>query len=142
VFDAADVAAITCRDRDDGWKLAGSALPAQEPEIRRLLGGAWGASDAPRRALPLAELPDLGDVLRGDARGRQSPGDITYHVNQSAGIQFAAIAAAVVDGAVEAGLGLSLPDELFSTGEPRRLVDSAVPAGSAAGSTTTEASTT
>jgi hypothetical protein len=119
----ADVAVVTCRDRADGWKLAGAALPAQQPRIRQLLGGDWGAS--PESAL--SRLADLPSVMRRAVRGRTTDGEITYHVNQSAGIQFAGIAAAVLDGAHERGLGTQLPDELFSTRKPRRIVDHAEP---------------
>ena len=128
VLDAADVAVVTCNDRDDGWQLRGADVPVQRERVRALLGGSWGGTAAGGIGPRLAGVPSLGDVLTGAEPGRRSPGEITYHVNQSAGIQFAAIAAAVLAGATELGLGTQLPDELFTTLEPPRLADRPVPA--------------
>ncbi len=61
------------------------------------------------------KIREIGEVVSGRAKGRQSPKDITLHKNQSAGIQFAVAAKRVYEAAKAKGLGRELPDDLFLT---------------------------
>jgi alanine dehydrogenase len=65
------------------------------------------------------ELPDLADLLAGEAQGRSSGGkgarEITCFVNNvGTGLQFAAAGAFVLDKARAQGVGKELPDDWFS----------------------------
>jgi ornithine cyclodeaminase/alanine dehydrogenase-like protein (mu-crystallin family) len=56
----------------------------------------------------------FGDVIEGKARGRTSPGQITYSERGNIqGAQFFAVAAAVYEAARRAGLGRELPTDWF-----------------------------
>lgn len=60
-------------------------------------------------------FPDLGQLLSGQAEGRQSPREITCFVNNvGTGLQFAAAGAFVLNKARAQGVGQELPDDWFS----------------------------
>lgn len=114
---------ITCHDRGDGWNLRGRSLPSQADQIAALMGGAWsprwtqdGAASA-----RVATAPDLGDLLAGRGPGRAGDREVTWHLNQSASVQFPAIAWITACKAREHGRGTELPDRLFTTVPPGEL---------------------
>jgi ornithine cyclodeaminase/alanine dehydrogenase-like protein (mu-crystallin family) len=60
------------------------------------------------------EFPDLADVLAGQAKGRQSPREITCFMNNvGTGLQFAAAGAYVLRKARAERVGTELPDDWF-----------------------------
>lgn len=62
------------------------------------------------------QLHELGEVVTGKARPRQSPDDITlFKNNHGMGIQFAASARLIYEEALKQGAGTQLPSELFHT---------------------------
>ena len=62
------------------------------------------------------QLQELGEVVTGKARPRQSPDDITLFKNNTGmGIQFAASARLLYEEARKQGVGTELPSELFLT---------------------------
>jgi len=62
------------------------------------------------------QLYELGEVVTGRAKPRQSPGDVTlFKNNHGMGIQFAASARLLYDEARRQGVGIELPSELFTT---------------------------
>lgn len=62
-----------------------------------------------------SRYPDLGELLAGKARGRQSEKEITCFANNvGSGLQFAAAGAAVLRKAREMSIGTELPDDWFS----------------------------
>ena len=62
------------------------------------------------------QLQELGEVVTGKARPRQSPDDITlFKNNHGMGIQFAASARLLYEEARKQGVGTQLPSELFLT---------------------------
>ncbi len=62
------------------------------------------------------QLQELGEVVTGKARPRQSPDDITlFKNNHGMGIQFAASARLIYEEALKQGAGTQLPSELFMT---------------------------
>jgi len=62
------------------------------------------------------QLHELGDVVAGKVRLRQSPQDITlFKNNHGMGIQFAASARLIYEEAKKKGVGTQLPSELFLT---------------------------
>ena len=69
------------------------------------------------RGLVKAEdLHELGDLVNGKCRGRQSDKEITFFKNNTGmGIQFAVTARKMYDKAKEKGIGTELPLELFMT---------------------------
>lgn len=57
---------------------------------------------------------ELGDLLNGRARGRDSPDEITHHINNNGcGMQFAAAGARILANARRMGLGVELPGDYF-----------------------------
>lgn len=61
-----------------------------------------------------ASMVELGDILNGRATGRESPDEITHHVNNNGcGMQFAAAGARVIRNARRMGLGYELPGDFF-----------------------------
>ena len=63
----------------------------------------------------IGRYPDLGDLLAGRARGRESPQQITCFVNNvGSGLQFAAAGALLLRKARETRVGTELPDDWFS----------------------------
>ena len=72
--------------------------------------------DRLERGLVKAEdLHELGELVNGNCRGRQSEQEITFFNNTGMGIQFAVTARKMYDKAKEKGLGTELPLELFMT---------------------------
>ena len=73
--------------------------------------------DRLERGLVKAEdLHELGDLVNGNCRGRQSDKEITFFKNNTGmGIQFAVTARKMYDKAKEKGIGTELPLELFMT---------------------------
>ena len=73
--------------------------------------------DRLERGLVKAEdLRELGELVNGDCRGRQSEQEITFFKNNTGmGIQFAVTARKMYDKAKEKGIGTELPLELFMT---------------------------
>ena len=73
--------------------------------------------DRLERGLVKAEdLHELGELVNGDCRGRQSEQEITFFKNNTGmGIQFAVTARKMYDKAREKGIGTELPLELFMT---------------------------
>jgi alanine dehydrogenase len=73
--------------------------------------------DRLERGLVKAEdLHELGELVNGNCRGRQSEQEITFFKNNTGmGIQFAVTARKMYDKAKEKGLGTELPLELFMT---------------------------
>jgi alanine dehydrogenase len=73
--------------------------------------------DRLERGLVKAEdLHELGELLNGKCRGRQSDQEITFFKNNTGmGIQFAATARKMYEKAREKGIGTELPLELFMT---------------------------
>ena len=73
--------------------------------------------DRLERGLVKAEdLHELGELVNGDCRGRQSEQEITFFKNNTGmGIQFAVTARKMYDKAKEKGIGTELPLELFMT---------------------------
>jgi alanine dehydrogenase len=73
--------------------------------------------DRLERGLVKAEdLHELGDLVNGNCRGRQSDKEITFFKNNTGmGIQFAVTARKMYDKAREKGIGTELPLELFMT---------------------------
>ncbi len=62
------------------------------------------------------DLHELGDLVNGNCRGRQSEKEITFFKNNTGmGIQFAVTARKMYDKAKEKGIGTELPLELFMT---------------------------
>ena len=62
------------------------------------------------------QLHEVGEVVTGKAKPRQSPDDITLFKNNTGmGIQFAASARLLYDEARRQGVGTELPPELFTT---------------------------
>jgi alanine dehydrogenase len=59
-------------------------------------------------------MVELGDILNGRAKGRESPDEITHHINNNGcGMQFAAAGARVLANARRMGLGFELPGDFF-----------------------------
>jgi alanine dehydrogenase len=57
---------------------------------------------------------ELGDLLNGRAAGRQSPDEITHHINNNGcGMQFAAAGARILANARRMGLGVELSGDYF-----------------------------
>ena len=73
--------------------------------------------DRLERGLVKAEdLHELGELVNGDCRSRQSEQEITFFKNNTGmGIQFAVTARKMYDKAKEKGIGTELPLELFMT---------------------------
>jgi len=73
--------------------------------------------DRLERGLVKAEdLHELGDLVNGNCRGRESDKEITFFKNNTGmGIQFAVTARKMYDKAREKGIGTELPLELFMT---------------------------
>ena len=73
--------------------------------------------DRLERGLVKAEdLHELGELVNGNCRGRQSEKEITFFKNNTGmGIQFAVTARKMYDKAREKGIGTELPLELFMT---------------------------
>lgn len=73
--------------------------------------------DRLERGLVKAEdLHELGDLVNGNCRGRQSDKEITFFKNNTGmGIQFAATARKMYEKAREKGVGTELPLDLFMT---------------------------
>jgi len=73
--------------------------------------------DRLERGLVKAEdLHELGELLNGKCRGRESDQEITFFKNNTGmGIQFAATARKMYDKAKEKGIGTELPLDLFMT---------------------------
>jgi alanine dehydrogenase len=62
------------------------------------------------------DLHELGDLVNGNCRGRESDKEITFFKNNTGmGIQFAVTARKMYDKAKEKGIGTELPLELFMT---------------------------
>jgi alanine dehydrogenase len=62
------------------------------------------------------DLHELGELVNGNCRGRQSAQEITFFKNNTGmGIQFAVTARKMYDKAKEKGIGTELPLELFMT---------------------------
>ena len=75
--------------------------------------GARGWWNEPGR--DFAAYPDLGQLVAGLTAGRQRADEVTCFVNNvGLGLQFAAAGALVLEKARQAGIGHTLPDELFS----------------------------
>ena len=71
--------------------------------------------DHPPRALHWADFPDLGELVVGKTRGRQSDRDITLFLNSTGvGAQFTSIAHLIYEKAMAAGLGTEIPSGLFT----------------------------
>jgi len=59
-------------------------------------------------------MVELGDIVNGRVRGRESRDEITHHVNNNGcGMQFAAAGARVLANARRMGLGTELPGDFF-----------------------------
>ena len=56
---------------------------------------------------------ELGDLLAGKVAGRTSPKQITFHINASAGVQFAALGGKILENARKKGLGHEVPTDWF-----------------------------
>ena len=57
---------------------------------------------------------ELGDLLNGRAKGRESPDEITHHINNNGcGMQFAAAGARILANARRMGLGVELSGDYF-----------------------------
>lgn len=71
--------------------------------------------DHPPRELDWNDFPDLGELVTGKARGRQSDRDITLFLNSTGvGAQFTAVAHLIFEKARARGLGTEIPSELFT----------------------------
>jgi alanine dehydrogenase len=69
-----------------------------------------------RGLIKAEELHELGELLTGQCRGRQSEQEITFFKNNTGmGIQFAVTARKMYEKAKEKGIGTELPLELFMT---------------------------
>jgi ornithine cyclodeaminase/alanine dehydrogenase-like protein (mu-crystallin family) len=69
-----------------------------------------------RGLIKAEDLHELGDLLNGNCRGRQSDTEITFFKNNTGmGIQFAATARKMYEKAREKGIGTELPLDLFMT---------------------------
>jgi ornithine cyclodeaminase/alanine dehydrogenase-like protein (mu-crystallin family) len=76
------------------------------------------AGDLPgvRREKPRdwSRFPEIGDLISGRARGRTSPDEITFFLNNiGTGVQFAAVGHAVLTRSREMGLGREVPTDWF-----------------------------
>lgn len=57
---------------------------------------------------------ELGDLLNGRTAGRNSPDEITHHINNNGcGMQFAAAGARILANARRMGLGVELSGDYF-----------------------------
>ena len=69
-----------------------------------------------RGLIKAEDLHELGELVNGDCRSRQSDQEITFFKNNTGmGIQFAVTARKMYDKAKEKGIGTELPLELFMT---------------------------
>jgi alanine dehydrogenase len=67
----------------------------------------WGANS------PEWPTGQLADLLVGKAIGRTSPEQITFHINGSAGVQFAALGGKILENARKKHLGHEVPTDWF-----------------------------
>ena len=66
------------------------------------------------RKFDWASMIELGNLLNGRAAGRESPDEITHHINNNGcGMQFAAAGARILDNACRMGLGVELSGDYF-----------------------------
>jgi alanine dehydrogenase len=66
------------------------------------------------KAFDWGSMIELGDLLNGRAAGRNSPDEITHHINNNGcGMQFAAAGARILANARRMGLGIDLSSDYF-----------------------------
>lgn len=112
-FGARSRVVVTWRgDRGDGgWTVRDYVMPVDEGRVRAVFGrpnaGLAGIS------LDLDATPELGEVVAGEVRVRNSDTDRTVHLNLSAAVQFTVVAAMALQGALAADAGVTLPADLF-----------------------------
>jgi alanine dehydrogenase len=70
--------------------------------------------DHPPREIDWNDFPDLGELVTGKVKGRQSPQQRTFFLNSTGvGAQFTALAHLIYSGCRELGLGHQVPAEFF-----------------------------
>ena len=71
--------------------------------------------DHPPREIDWNNYPDLGELVGGRTRGRESEKDITFFLNSTGvGAQFTEVASFIYEAAVERGLGDTIPTRWFN----------------------------
>jgi ornithine cyclodeaminase/alanine dehydrogenase-like protein (mu-crystallin family) len=101
VFSHSDIVAIHTR-YGGAWHFLPDGQQEDLPGLRREKTRDW------------SRYPEIADLLSGRVAGRTRPDQITFFLNNiGTGVQFAALGYAAWQGALRAGAGRSLPDELF-----------------------------
>ena len=95
---------------ENAWDVIDYVLPAA-PESHVKLGGMQ--PDLMKLKKQTAQVYDLADLLAGSKEGRAAPDQITFHVNHSAGVQFAALGGLIYHKSQEKGLGHEVPTDWF-----------------------------
>lgn len=107
----ADVRVQTWFSHGDKWSVNDYVLPAAPDAHAKMFAPGQNAEWAKKStAKPTVEL---GDLLVGKAKGRTSAEQITFHINNSAGVQFAALGGKILENAKEKGLGHKVPTDWF-----------------------------
>lgn len=91
------------------------AVNTREPDLQICVGGSKeGIAPLQEKAVECADAPELGEIIIGKRRGRQSAAQVTLFLNNiGLGTQFAAVGGAIYKAAREKGLGREIPGEWF-----------------------------
>ena len=87
----------------------------REPGLQICVGGSKeGIVPLHDNDIECGDVPELGEVIVGKCRGRQSATETTLFLNNiGLGTQFAAVGATIYEAAKAQGLGKEIPDEWF-----------------------------
>lgn len=90
-------------------------INTREPNLQICVGGSKeGIAPLKDNDIECGDAPELGEVIIGRQRGRQSATEITLFLNNiGLGTQFAAVGAAIYEAARAKGLGKEIPSEWF-----------------------------
>lgn len=107
-FRRADVTAVTWRGLEgEPWEVRKYVLPNDEAQLdieQEVMSG---------RPWDIRKVPEIGEIIIGNKPGRQNPEQISFFFNTSAGVQFAACGARVLELAREQGVGTTIPTDYF-----------------------------
>ncbi|MBI5909057.1 MAG: ornithine cyclodeaminase family protein [Betaproteobacteria bacterium] len=110
----ADVRVMTWWSHGDHFDVDDYVLPAApEAHAKVFSEGRKESSPSWMPNSPQWPTAELGDLLVGKATGRTSPKQITFHMNGSAGVQFAALGGKILENARNKGLGHEVPTDWF-----------------------------
>jgi alanine dehydrogenase len=108
----ADVRVQTWLSHGDRWDVDDYVLPAAPDAHMKIT--TKGEKNIPwATSTPDSPKSELSDLLTGKAAGRKSPEQITFHINNSAGVQFAALGGRILENARKNRLGHEVPTDWF-----------------------------